>query len=212
MENPTLKIIFAPEGALEIVNKAYRICYESEAKEKPGTREDFIKGFLRVKHESPIEHIGVIFELTGVSRACTQQIERHRIGSYNERSLRYVDATNIECVTPVGIEKNPEALKLYNQVVSKAKSTYKKLLELGVKKEDARACLPLSTTSHLLFTYNLRQIRHFLSERLSPRAQREVRLVATLMYQYMEDLYPWLVEDLADAYKAAVARNEEELK
>ena len=210
MESPHLTIVNAPANALEIINKAYRICYSSEEKEKPGTREDFVAGFVKIGHLSPTEHASITFEVTNISRACSTQILRHRLASYNERSLRYVDASKFEFIVPVSIEHNQIALKMFNTAVRKARDTYKKLLDMGMKKEDARACLPLATCTRLMFTYNFREIHHFLSERLSPRAQREIRLVACQMYTYMEDLYPWMVKDLAPRYAEAIKRNKEE--
>lgn len=212
MSEPNLTIVSAPTDALAVVNKAFRVCYRSEGKEKPNTREEFIKGFLRIQHESPVEHVSITFELSNISRACATQILRHRVGSYNQESLRYVDVSNYEYITPDAIAYNKEANKLFLQVVNKAKNTYKKLLELGIKKEDARACLPIATATRLIFTYNFRQIRHFLRERLSPRAQREIRLVACKMYLYMSEKYPWAVEDLAPLYEEAINKNVAEIK
>lgn len=212
MESPKLTVVYAPEGALEIINRATRTAYRSHDKEKPGTREQFIKNLIKMGHESIIEHVEVNFELSNVSRACATQILRHRVASYTCESMRYVTMDPFEYVMPIGVERNPEAKKLFEKAVKAASNAYSKMLELGIKKEDARACLPIATTTRMFFTFNLRQIRHFLHERLSPRAQREIRLVAIKMYEHICALYPWLLEDMEGTYNKAKESLEENNK
>lgn len=155
-------------------------------------------------HESIIEHCAVNFELSDVSRACATQILRHRMASYTCESMRYVTMDPFEYVLPKGVEANEEAKKIFEKAVKAASTAYSKLIGLGIKKEDARACLPIATKTRMFFTYNFREIRHFLKERLSPRAQREIRMVALCMYEQVSSLYPWLLEDMEPAYNEAV--------
>ena len=166
-------------------------------------------------HESIIEHVSVNFELSNISRACATQILRHRLASYTCESMRYVklvsDTDHLEVVTPIAIEGNADALKIFDKAVLASEKAYKALLDMGIKAEDARACLPIATCTRMFFTYNLREIRHFLKERLSPRAQREIRLVALQMYEYMYDMYPWLVQDLHDLYEKGLAKSNKEI-
>lgn len=42
------------------------------------------------KHASTIEHLSYSFDIDGISRACLQQLCRHRIASYTVQSTRYV--------------------------------------------------------------------------------------------------------------------------
>ena len=162
--------------------------------------ESFIKGIIKSGHHSVLEHISINFELQNISRACATQILRHRLASYSCESMRYVDMCDLDYVTPAGIEANEEALAEFNNAVKTAANAYKKLLSLGVKKEDARACLPIATCTRMFFTFNLREILHFLNERMSVRAQREIRLVALNMYCLVKSIYPWLLEGLEDKY------------
>ena len=204
MENPKLIIVNAPEGALEIVNRAARTCYRSMDKDHPETRENFIKGIIKSGHESVLEHCEVNFELSNISRACATQILRHRIASYSCESMRYVKMLNYSYITPGAVEANAEALRTFNKAVNAAKKAYAVLLDMGIKAEDARACLPIATCTRMFFSMNFRAIRHFLKERMSPRAQREVRMVALSMYEQIQSLYPWLVEDLTGLYESGL--------
>ena len=211
MENPILKIVFAPDGALEIVNKAARTCYRSMDKEKPGTREQFIMNIIKSGHDSIVQHVQVNFELYNISRSCATQILRHRMAVYSCESMRYVTMEPFEYVAPLGVEKHPEALKVFTKAIKASAKAYKQLLDMGIKKEDARACLPIATCTRMFFSYNLGEIRHFLHERLSPRAQREVRLVATSMYEQVSAIYPWLLKDFATLYEEAKNKNNQEV-
>lgn len=64
-------------------------------------------------------------------------------------------------------------------------SHYQQLLELGVAKELARACLPVATYSEMLWSCNARSLMAFLSLRNHDRALRELRDYAAVM----EDLF-----------------------
>ena len=75
----------SPEALLE---HAGRACYRSEPKGEPGK---FLRARVREGHESLIEHASVTFEISGISRACSHQLVRHRIASYSQESQRYVD-------------------------------------------------------------------------------------------------------------------------
>ena len=52
--------------ALQKIEMAGRVCYDSNLKAKPGSDEGFVKGILKSGHESVIEHEGCIFHLIGV--------------------------------------------------------------------------------------------------------------------------------------------------
>jgi len=55
---------------------------------------------------------------------------------------------------------------------------YSELLELGLKPEDARFVLPNACTTTITVSGNFREWRNFLTLRLSPRAQWEIRGLA----------------------------------
>ena len=41
------------------------------------------------KHSSTLEHLSYSFEIDGISRACLQELARHRMASYSVKSSRY---------------------------------------------------------------------------------------------------------------------------
>ncbi|MDY0018665.1 MAG: FAD-dependent thymidylate synthase [Anaerolineae bacterium] len=165
----------SPETLLE---HAGRVCYRSQSKGAPGT---FLKARLREGHESLIEHASATFEISGISRACSHQLVRHRVASYSQESQRYVDLSNPEWVLPDAIANNPEALAIWETFADHVEETYHALREQGVLKEDARFVLPNATATRIIVTMNFRELRYFFQLRITPEAQWEIRRMAAWM-------------------------------
>ena len=56
--NPGFNFVYEPnaEQMLDTIEKAYRICYQSEPK---GNRNSFITNKIKIGHESPLEHANI---------------------------------------------------------------------------------------------------------------------------------------------------------
>ena len=173
-----------------LISMAARRCYASRSKDTPESRTSLIKA----GHTSILEHATATFDIDGISRACQNQIVRHRIGcSYCVESMRYVDMSEAEIVVP---HKLFMAFPEIVDVMKETKQLYAELVRLGVPKEDARALLPLGTATNMTVTMNFRAIRHFLKLRLSKHAQDEVRQVAYQIYKICLEKWDWLVFDI----------------
>jgi thymidylate synthase (FAD) len=177
----------APTGSEALLEHAGRICYRSEAGGTPDATARFIARRVQEGHESIIEHACATFEISGISRACSHQLVRHRLASYSQESQRYVDMSDPECVVPPQIAGDPEALRIWTDFVEVAKTTYRRLRERGVKKEDARFLLPNATATRLVMTANYRELLHIFRLRISPHAQWEIRELCVRM---LEAVYP----------------------
>lgn len=147
-------------------------------------------------HMSVIEHAYFTFSIEDVSRAMTHQLVRHRVASYTQQSQRYVTYDTLkQYVTPPTIEANPEAKKIFDETLESISETYKKLLDMGIPKEDARYVLPNAAKTHILVTMNARELRHFFSLRCCARAQWEIREVAMEMLKQVKKVAPSLFEN-----------------
>jgi thymidylate synthase (FAD) len=71
------------------------------------------------------------------------------------------------------------ALKEYTNSINGSFKTYDKLIEQGVRKEDARFVLPEAAHTTLIVTGNFQAWRDFLNLRLDSAAQWEIRDVAS---------------------------------
>jgi len=178
----------------ELIEAAGRSCYRSEPKGKPG---DFVRRRLAEGHESIIEHASATFDITGISRACSHQLVRHRIASYSQESQRYVDMSQPEFVVPPSVEGSPEAQAAFTRFCDSVAAAYGELRELGIRKEDARFLLPNATATRIIVTMNFRSWRHFIEMRLlDPGAQWEIREVARRVLDVLHEQAPSVFGDL----------------
>jgi thymidylate synthase (FAD) len=180
-----------------LLEQAGRSCYRSTARGTPGK---FLKARIREGHESIIEHASVTFEISGISRACSHQLVRHRIASYSQESQRYVDMSAPEFVVPPSIADNPEARAVWDGFVEQVAGTYDRLRGLGVRKEDARFVLPNATATRIIVTMNFRTLRHFFGVRCNKAAQWEIRELALEMLRQVHALAPSVFDDLYAQY------------
>jgi thymidylate synthase (FAD) len=187
----------SPEALLE---HAGRICYRSAARGEPGR---FVKSRVREGHESIIEHASVTFEISGISRACSHQLVRHRIASYSQESQRYVEMSAPEFVVPPSVQENPQAMAVWDEFVAQVGDTYHRLRKLGVRKEDARFVLPNAAATRIIVTMNFRSLRHLFSIRCDRAAQWEIRALALEMLRQVHALAPSVFEDQFELFLGA---------
>lgn len=191
----------------ELIEHAGRVCYRSESRGDAGA---FIRARLRDGHESIVEHAAATFELSGISRACSHQLVRHRIASYSQESQRYVDMAAPDWVLPEAIAQDPEALALWEAFATQVKGTYRALRERGVRKEDARFVLPNAAATRIIVSMNFRELLHFFRLRITPEAQWEIRAVAVEMLQQLAPhspaIFGTLLADLQKQYPVFFAQ------
>lgn len=121
---------------------------------------------------------------------------RHRVGSFNEFSMRYAKATDEFYVPapedvrtqvgkpgaysfePVSDELARQTREELQAVYESAYATYERLVELGVARELARAVMPVGAYTEFYWTVNARALMNFVSLRAAETAQREIRRYA----------------------------------
>ena len=102
---------------LNICSNAIRTCWQSFDKSDNGGEKD-IELIDRVgnkyKHSSTLEHLYYNFYIQGISRACLQELARHRIASYSVKSSRYTlkELKNLPSFLPLNDENLARAVKL----------------------------------------------------------------------------------------------------
>ena len=171
----------------ELIEHAGRVCYRSEGTGDPAR---FIRLRMREGHESIIEHASATFEISGISRAASHQLVRHRLASYSQESQRYVDMADPEWVVPSSIADDGQALTVWEGFFSQVGTAYRALRELGVRKEDARFVLPNAAATRIVVTMNFREMLHMFRIRISPEAQWEIREVCVRMLECVADRAP----------------------
>lgn len=134
-------------------------------------------------------HRSATFLVDGVSRACSHQFVRHRLGSFSQESQRYVDLVKggWRPVIPPAILDSEEAAQTVKQTWEQIEQAYIKLRLLGIRKEDARFLLPNATETRFVVTMSMAGWKHFLSLRDDKAAQWEIRAVAATIRQVLHE-------------------------
>jgi thymidylate synthase (FAD) len=91
----------APSAGEGLVEIAGRLCYLSFRSPRPGGNAAYIGHIKEVKHGSVLEHAVFNLIVTGISRSCSHELVRHRVGlSPSQLSQRYVDESDVAFVVP----------------------------------------------------------------------------------------------------------------
>ncbi|MCM8772779.1 MAG: FAD-dependent thymidylate synthase [Candidatus Omnitrophica bacterium] len=208
MEVKLLEMSSNPE---EIIYASARQCYSgkdafdifTESKKiKKEKLEKFIIEIVNSGHESVLEHVKFTFAISGVSRALTHQLVRHRIASYSQQSQRYVNMENFKYIIPPTIKNDKILMGIYQNILEEIREAYKKLIrrfkELGIEGEianqDARYILPNATETKIIVTMNCRELLNFFKVRCCTRAQWEIRELAYKMLQICKEKLPSVFE------------------
>ena len=86
-----MKVQLLNKPDISIIIEATRTCYDSMSKSDNLGEKDLalLEKIIDSKHESVLEHMVFTFKITDISRACLQELARHRIASYSVKSTRY---------------------------------------------------------------------------------------------------------------------------
>lgn len=206
------------EGATEaeeVVEIAGRVCYMSFGeRQSPRLNTDYIRNLIVQGHESVLEHVSWTFLLSGVSRALTHQLVRHRIGfSFSQLSQQYHEETDAVFIEPAYLGKSPRAVEAWQRAMATSLESYRVILEslnefngspgLDLREKEfkrairsaARGVLPNATETKIVMTANARALRHFFVVRGSIPGDVEMREVAAAIFDMVKAEAPALFPD-----------------
>jgi thymidylate synthase (FAD) len=199
---------------LSVVNSA-RVSFGKRKEEMDESDEGLVRFLMRDRHGTPFEHNAFRFHIRAPIFVVREWM-RHRVGSFNEFSMRYAKATNdfyvpeaddvrsqvgkpgaysFEPVDPELAERTREELEA---VYEQAFETYERLVEAGVARELARSVMPVGAYTEFYWTVNARALMNFVSLRAAETAQREIR-------RYAEAVETFLAEKMPVTHAAFVA-------
>ncbi len=178
-----------------IVAESGAISHSKEFKDLGKEKVEHLINLLRdLGHESVFEHVSFTFSVEGISRVCSHQLVRHRMASFTQQSQRYVPL-DPEFIIPESIY-NSEFKDYFMEIIESSKNLYKKMVQSGIKKEDARFILPQAVETKIIVTMNGRELRHFINLRGGKEAQWEIRGLALEMLKEVHKVSPVLFDDL----------------
>jgi thymidylate synthase (FAD) len=187
-----------PDGVNEaelLVEFAGRICYRSwepglnpNVRKVRTDRQEYLANIVSSLHGSVLEHASFSFAFRHVSRVFTHELVRHRAGSaFSQESLRYVRLTDIGFRVPPALEPiRDQVVSLVEQLEEFQVDAAESLgldddgVPFAVKKEITsalRRLAPIGLSTDILWTANVRTLRHVIEMRTAPGAEEELRLV-----------------------------------
>ena len=190
----------------QLVEFAGRACYQSFHKPNPKTarNKDYITRTLHgQKHWSIAEHATATFYITGMSRALTHELIRHRHLSYSQLSQRFVDESDANIVIPPAVRGSENLMWEFENAATGARHSYRELVEalLGSglarkqAREAARAVLPNMIETRIVVTGNLRAWHEVIERRTAPDADAEFQQVAGLIRDELKKIAPAIFTD-----------------
>jgi len=205
LDHGSIRLVDSMGGDIDISRSA-RLSYNA----KPRKEDKGLINYLYANgHSTPFEAVEAIFEVRAPIFVF-RQWHRHRTQSFNELSARYKELPETfyvpdeDQITTQSTDNkqmrtneiNPNAgyirgvIKKSNQA---AFENYHTLLAEQCPRELARSILPVGTYSHMFAKANLNNWFKFLSERLHPHAQYEIRVYAIQILKILEDIAPLAV-------------------
>ena len=200
---------------LSVVNAA-RVSFARRKEEMDDSDRGLIRFLLRERHGTPFEHNAFRFHVRAPIFIAREWF-RHRVGSFNEFSMRYAKATDDFYVPdaddvrtqvgkpgsysfePVDAELAESTREELRAVYDAAYAAYERLVEQGVARELARAVMPVGSYTEFYWTVNARSLMNFVSLRAAETAQREIRRYADACEQFLAAEMPVTYEAFVDA-------------
>jgi thymidylate synthase (FAD) len=191
---------------LSVVNAA-RVSFARRKDVMDASDEGLVRFLMRDRHGTPFEHNAFRFHVRCPIFVAREWF-RHRVGSFNEFSMRYARATDEFYVPaaedvrsqvgkpgsytfePVADELAEQTREELRAVYDAAYTTYERLVEQGVAREVARCVLPVGAYTEFYWTVNARALMNFVSLRAAETAQREIRRYADAVERLFAERMP----------------------
>jgi thymidylate synthase (FAD) len=191
---------------LSVANAA-RVSFARRKDEMDESDEGLIRFLMRERHGTPFEHNSFRFHVRTPIFVAREWF-RHRVGSFNEFSMRYAKATDDFYVPaaedvrsqvgkpgaysfePVDGELAEQTREELQAVYDAAYAAYNELVERGVARELARLVIPMGAYTEFYWTVNARSLMNFVSLRAAETAQREIRRYAEAVERLFAEKMP----------------------
>jgi len=201
---------------LTVVNAA-RVSFGKRKEAFDGKDAELVDYLAAHEHTAPFRHAYLTFHVKAPIFVFRQWM-KHRVASdFNEISGRYVEFKEDEFFVPDTfrlqakvnkqgsegeIAEQAAAREAYLQAARTSVEQYKRMIELGVCREQARCVLPLGLYSEVYWTASLQAVAHFLHLRLDSHAQWEIQQFAAAVRDLTAPLFPESLKALMAAEKA----------
>src|SRR3954471_2802248 len=193
--------------------QAARVSYGAGTKQVNEARGRILS-LARHRHSTPFEMVEFKFPHVRPIFVARQWI-RHRTANVNEYSARYSvvkdrfyrpslesirqqSAINRQGGDQAADVATAEEFLRYLEATEAHYADYERMLDRGVARELARIGLPLSVYTEWYWKIDLHNLLHFLSLRMDPHAQQEIRDYANAMFALIQPIVPVAAEAFLD--------------
>jgi thymidylate synthase (FAD) len=205
--------------AQSLAEFAGRLCYRSwepglnpnVTRVRSGQDNYLQNAILANLHGSVLEHVSFSFVLHNVSRVATHELVRHRPGvAISQESLRFVRLADIPFWFPDWAQQDPELMQRATALLEQMEEFQRWMaghfrldddgVPFGEKKHKTsfmRRLAPDGVATGLLWTANIRTLRHTIEARTDTGAEEEIRLIFGKIAELMRAEAPALFGDYA---------------
>lgn len=162
--------------------------------------KEFIYNILKSGHGSVLEHASATFALEGISRVCTHELVRHRIGvAISQESLRYVKLEDFKIVESPEVEGEFGVTKqVIVNCLLRLKGLRQAMTSFDKKKRMTsaeRRIVPMGVSTGMVWTANFRALRWVLEQRTNPAAEWEIRRLFNAVGDICLSSWPLVFQD-----------------
>jgi thymidylate synthase (FAD) len=203
----------------QLCKTAGQLCYASFGPRRT-TNEKAAAYFERLTsagHGSVLEHANFSFLLYGISRSVTHELVRHRAGvGFSQISQRFVSGSVLRFVERPEYQDDEEMHGLFVERADRAAAEYREMADRLLGRQEggdsmlsadyktdarkkvqqtARSLLPNETEAPMVFTGNVRALRHIVEMRADAHAESEIRNLAVRIFLCLVRADPILFGD-----------------
>jgi len=178
---------------LNVADEAISKCWDTPSKSISHMLDRMDRVGNKNKHGSTLEHIQYTFDIDGISRACLQELARHRMASLSVKSTRYT----LKELRAVGANLSDFIVEVIPDVDQANKKQLTRLLGLlnaGVSNDIVKYMLPEAYKTSLVWSINMRSLQNFLNLRTSKAALPEIRELAYRIFDKLPDDHKFMYE------------------
>ena len=197
-----MKVTRLHHTPLWVASKSIRKCWASEDKSDTVNTNDDIgtkdrelihRVGCKFKHASTLEHLNYTFDIDGISRACLQELARHRHASLSVKSTRYTlkELKDADTVSKFRVNITPDIDWENDLTLEEVQKELKK----GTSNDVVKYMLPEAYKTSLVWTINMRSLQNFLKLRTSTAALKEIRELAWEIVKQMPEQHMYLLEE-----------------
>lgn len=163
----------------------------------------------KLKHKSVLEHLVYWFDIDGISRACLQELARHRTARLTVKSSRYTlkelkDNCSFYNTSIATFEWRWDEVEKFcvltgriavDDSIARALSSLQSSLEDGISNDISKYCLPEAFKTRLQWQIDGRNLQNFLELRTSKDALWEIQDLARAIYDALPLEHRYLYEE-----------------